>query len=117
MVSDTLPPSALFDAADTVVAQRIAQVKGVGEVDINGSEQPAVRVRVDPARLAQIGLSLDAVRQAASSPCQHADAGRRLRRPGPFRIDRRQQSRFRSGEFRPHRGGDPQRRRNPPRPT
>ncbi len=67
MVSDTLPPSSLFDIADTMVAQRIAQVKGVGEVSINGSEQPAIRVRVDPARLSSIGISLEDVRTAIVS--------------------------------------------------
>jgi multidrug efflux pump len=64
MVSETLPPSALFDIADTLVAQRISQVRGVGEVNVNGSEQPAIRVRVDPARLASLGISTDEVRAA-----------------------------------------------------
>ncbi len=67
MVSDTLPASALFDVADTVVAQRISQVRGVGEVSVNGSEQPAVRVRVDPARLSALGISMDDVRTAIAS--------------------------------------------------
>ena len=64
MVSETLQPSTLFDIADSIVAQRISQVKGVGEVTVNGSEQPAVRVRADPARLAAMGVSLDEVRTA-----------------------------------------------------
>jgi hydrophobe/amphiphile efflux-1 (HAE1) family protein len=64
MTSDTLSPSALYDVADTVVAQRISQVEGVAEVTVNGAEQPAIRVRVDPSRLAAMGLSLDAVRSA-----------------------------------------------------
>ena len=66
LVSDTLPASALFDIADTTVAQRIAQVKGVGEVTINGSEQPAIRVRIDQSRLASMGLSFEDVRLAIS---------------------------------------------------
>src|SRR4030095_6487878 len=48
LTSNTVPPSALYDAADTVIAQRLAQVEGVAEVTVNGAEQPAVRVRVDP---------------------------------------------------------------------
>ena len=41
LTSKTLRPSAIYDAADTVVAQRIAQVRGVAQVDVNGAEQPA----------------------------------------------------------------------------
>ncbi len=73
MTSDNLPASAIYDAADTVVAQRISQVQGVGEVTVNGAEQPAIRVRVDPARLAAMGISLEAVRTAivnANAPNQ-----------------------------------------------
>ena len=67
MVSDTLPPSALYDVADTIVAQRISQIRGVGEVTVNGSEQPAIRVRVDPARLSALGISMENVRSAVST--------------------------------------------------
>lgn len=67
LTSDTLPTSAIFDATDTVIAQRISQVPGVGEVRIAGSEQPAIRVRVDPARLAAMGLGIDKVANAIVS--------------------------------------------------
>ena len=50
LTSKTVPPSALYDAADTVIAQRISQVDGVAEVTVNGAEQPAIRVRVNPMR-------------------------------------------------------------------
>ena len=73
LTSDTLPADAIYDAADTVLAQRISQVEGVGEVTVNGAEQPAIRVRVDPARLAAMGISLESVRQAivnANAPNQ-----------------------------------------------
>jgi multidrug efflux pump len=73
LTSDSLPPEALYDAADTVMAQRISQVDGVGEVTVNGAEQPAIRVRIDPARLAAMGISLESVRQAivnANAPNQ-----------------------------------------------
>ena len=62
--SDTLPTSQLYDIADSVIAQRIAQIKGVAEVTVNGAEQPAIRVRVDPSRLTSMGISIDAVRLA-----------------------------------------------------
>lgn len=67
MTSDNLAPSALYDIADTLIAQRIAQVRGVGEVTVSGAEQPAIRIRVDPARIAAMGLGLEDVRTAIVS--------------------------------------------------
>ncbi len=67
MTSKTLAGPALYDVADTVIAQRIAQVEGVAEVNVSGAEQPAIRVRLDPSRLAAMGLSLDAVRTAIAN--------------------------------------------------
>ena len=64
LTSDTMAPDALFDLADTVIAQRISQVDGVAEVQVNGAEQPALRVRVDPARLAAMGLGTEEIRAA-----------------------------------------------------
>lgn len=64
LTSKTLPPSALYDIADTVLIQRISQIPGVGEVTVSGAEQPAVRVRLNPGALASAGISSDAVRQA-----------------------------------------------------
>src|SRR5256885_9361016 len=64
LTSKTIPPSAIYDAADTVVAQRISQVSGVADVTVSGAEQPAVRVRVDPGAVASAGISLEQVRTA-----------------------------------------------------
>ena len=64
LTSKTLPPSDLYDAADTVIAQRISQVDGVAEVQVAGAEQPAVRVRANPMLLSSIGLSVEDVRVA-----------------------------------------------------
>ncbi len=49
--------------ANTVLAQKISQVRGVGQVTVGGGQQPAVRVQVDPVALAGIGLSLEDVRK------------------------------------------------------
>ncbi len=57
LTSDTLSTAAMYDAVDTILAQRLAQVDGVAQVVINGSEKPAVRVQLDPARLTAAGLS------------------------------------------------------------
>jgi multidrug efflux pump len=64
MTSETLPISAVYDVADSIIAQRIAQVPGVASVRIAGAEQPAIRVQADPARLASMGLSIDMVADA-----------------------------------------------------
>ena len=62
MTSDTLPVSKIYDVADSIVAQEIAQVPGVGQVGVNGGAKPAVRVSVNPTVLANYGLGLDTVR-------------------------------------------------------
>jgi len=64
LTSRSLPPSDLYDAADTVIAQRISQVEGVAEVTVAGAEQPAVRIRANPTLLSAIGLSVEDVRLA-----------------------------------------------------
>jgi multidrug efflux pump len=64
LTSKTMPASDIYDAADSIIAQRLSQVEGVADVTVAGSEQPAVRVRVDPTRLASMGVSLEDVRTA-----------------------------------------------------
>ena len=59
-----LPLAQVFDAANTVLAQKISQVEGVGQVFVGGGQQPAVRVQVDPAALAGVGPGLEDVRAA-----------------------------------------------------
>jgi hydrophobe/amphiphile efflux-1 (HAE1) family protein len=67
LTSNTVPPSALYDAADTVIVQRLSQIEGVAEVTVNGAEQPAIRIRVNPVALASMGLSLEDVRTAIAN--------------------------------------------------
>ena len=64
LTSDTLTAGALYDLAANVLEQRLAQVPGVGEVQIGGSSLPAVRVDLKPDALLHYGVSLDQVRQA-----------------------------------------------------
>jgi hydrophobe/amphiphile efflux-1 (HAE1) family protein len=66
LTSDTLPLSQVFDAANTVLAQKISQVHGVGQVSVGGGQQPAVRVQVDPASLAAMGVGLADVSKVLS---------------------------------------------------
>ncbi|HEX4477489.1 MAG TPA: efflux RND transporter permease subunit, partial [Polyangiaceae bacterium] len=61
--SDTLPLSQVDDYADSILAQKLSQVSGVGLVTLSGGQKPAVRIQVDPESLAGTGLTLDDVRQ------------------------------------------------------
>jgi hydrophobe/amphiphile efflux-1 (HAE1) family protein len=67
LTSKTMQPAEVYDAADSIIAQRLSQVGGVGDVTVAGSEQPAIRVRVDPARIAAMGISMEDVRTAIAN--------------------------------------------------
>src|SRR2546423_4519858 len=62
--SDALPLEKVNDRADTVLAQKLSEVTGVGLVTIEGNQKPAVRVRINPTAIASLGLSLEDVRTA-----------------------------------------------------
>ncbi|HBS1171604.1 TPA: multidrug transporter subunit MdtC [Klebsiella pneumoniae] len=66
LTSDTYSQGELYDFASTQLAQTIAQIDGVGDVDVGGSSLPAVRVDLNPQALFNQGVSLDAVRTAIS---------------------------------------------------
>ena len=75
LTSDSLPTSTIFDATDTIIAQRISQVPGVAETRVTGAEQPAIRIQVDSARLAAMGLGVDAVANALTTANAHSAVG------------------------------------------
>ena len=62
--SDALQLSKVEDLADTIVAQKVSQLSGVGLVSINGGQKPAVRIQANPAAMANYGLSLEDLRTA-----------------------------------------------------
>src|SRR6202790_1433983 len=64
LTSKTISSSAIYDVADTVIAQRISQVPGVGEVTVSGADQPAVRIALNPVALSNAGIATDDVRVA-----------------------------------------------------
>ncbi|MBN8762687.1 MAG: multidrug transporter subunit MdtC [Thiobacillus sp. 63-78] len=64
LTSGTLTPGQMYDAASTVLAQRLSQIDGIGQVNIGGGALPAVRVELNPTALNHSGLSLDKVRAA-----------------------------------------------------
>ncbi|SEL80096.1 multidrug efflux pump [Roseateles sp. YR242] len=67
LTSQTLSRGQMYDAASTVLAQRLAQVEGVGQVNVGGGALPAVRVELNPDKLAANGIALDTVRTAISN--------------------------------------------------
>jgi multidrug efflux pump len=67
LTSATLTRGQMYDAASTVLAQRLSQVQGVGQVTVGGGALPAVRVELDPDKLAAKGIALDVVRTALTS--------------------------------------------------
>jgi multidrug efflux pump len=67
LTSTNIPPPQIYDAADSVVAQKLSQVEGVGQVSVWGSARPAVRVRVNPTNLNSYGISLETVRTALAN--------------------------------------------------
>ena len=75
LTSDKLPQQMLYDAASTVLLQRISQIKGVGQVTVGGSSAPAVRVDLDPTQVNHFGLSLDSVRAAINAQTSNLAKG------------------------------------------
>ncbi len=57
LTSETLSGAQIYDAVDSILAQRLSQVEGVSQVTISGADKPAVRIQLDPVRLASAGLS------------------------------------------------------------
>jgi HAE1 family hydrophobic/amphiphilic exporter-1 len=59
--SDVLPVTAVDDYAETVIAQQLSQLPGIAQVTVGGQQKPAVRVQIDPVKLAAVGLQLEDV--------------------------------------------------------
>ena len=73
--SDSRPLRQVNDYADSILAQKLSQVPGVGLVSIAGNVRPAVRIQVNPAQLANLGLTLEDVRSALSQANVNAPKG------------------------------------------
>ena len=67
LTSNGLPLEKVEDLTDTVIAQKISQLSGVGLVSINGGQKPAVRIQANPTALANYGLSLEDIRNAVGT--------------------------------------------------
>ncbi|OTG82957.1 efflux RND transporter permease subunit [Acinetobacter sp. ANC 4648] len=67
LTSKTLSRGQMYDAADTILGQKLLQIDGVGDVSIGGAAQPAVRVELNPLQLAHYGVGLETVRSAITA--------------------------------------------------
>lgn len=90
LTSDIYNPGQLYDYASTQLAQKLSQIKGVGDVTVGGSSLPAVRVALNPQALFNQGVSLDAVREAIANANQ--------RRPQGALEDRQQRWQLRTND-------------------
>ena len=75
LTSDTMTRGNLYDAASTVLAQKLSQVEGIGEVVVGGSSLPAVRAELIPQALYKYGIGLEDVRAALASANAHSPKG------------------------------------------
>ena len=67
LTSDVVPKPQIYDMADSILAQKISQIEGVGQVFVGGSSSPAVRVELNPMQLGANGIGLEAVRTALAN--------------------------------------------------
>ncbi|MGA7576303.1 MAG: efflux RND transporter permease subunit, partial [Terriglobales bacterium] len=73
--SDTIPLPKIYDAADSILSQKLAQVDGVGQVFVGGGAKPAVRAEVNPMLLNKLGVGLDTVRAALTAANANSPKG------------------------------------------
>jgi len=100
LTSDTLTRGQMYDAAATVLAQKLAQVDGVGAVNVSGSALPAVRVQVDLPRLNKVGLGLESVRGAIAASNANRPKGSVEDADRRWQIDANDQAKS-AGEYAP----------------
>ncbi|MDP9128170.1 MAG: efflux RND transporter permease subunit, partial [Pseudomonadota bacterium] len=75
MTSATLTPGQIYDAGSTVLAQKLSQVRGIGQVNIGGSSLPAVRAELNPRALFKYGIGLEDVRAALAAANANSPKG------------------------------------------
>jgi len=75
LTSDTITLPRMYDAADSILSQKLAQVEGVGQVFVGGGARPAVRAEVNPTLLNKLGIGLDSVRTALGSANANSPKG------------------------------------------
>jgi multidrug efflux pump len=100
MTSDNILLPQVYDAADSVIAQKLRQIPGIGEVFIGGGAKPAVRVQVNPGLLNTYGISLENVRSVLSAANSNRPKGQIGNIDRAWGVDDTDQL-FRAREYRP----------------
>src|SRR5258707_1266855 len=103
LTSDLLTQPQMYDVADSVLAQKISQIDGIGQVFVGGSSRPAVRVEANPLLLSRMNVGLDAVRTALSAANANRPKGAIAGTPWDGSSDRP----GRAGEPAPNTVGEP----------
>ena len=111
--SDVVPRPQLYDIASSVFAQKLSQVKGVGQVQVGGSSLPAVRVEVNPQPLSDYNVGLDQIGTFLQSANANRPKGVARERRGPD-SDLCQRPALPGEGLQGSRGGLPERRARPP---
>jgi multidrug efflux pump len=75
LTSDKYAPAQMYDAASTVIEQKLSQISGVGQINLGGGALPAVRVEANPTQLANYGLSLANLQTVLSAQNAHLPKG------------------------------------------
>src|SRR4051812_19595547 len=75
MTSKTLTPGQIYDQASNILQQRLSQVDGVGDVQLNGASLPAIRIELNPRALFKYGIGLEDVRAAVSAANANSPKG------------------------------------------
>ncbi len=76
LTSDVLDPSDVYDIANSIVSEQISQVPGVAQVSVSGADRGAVRIRVDPGRIAAMQVSLEQIRAAVRNATLNLPKGK-----------------------------------------
>ncbi len=100
LTSDIYSRGQMYDAASTILAQRLSQVEGIGQVSVSGSALPAVRVEIDPQRLSSLGVGLEDVRNAIVATNANRPLGAVERGDRYWQIGANDQART-AAEYRP----------------
>src|SRR5271155_1350708 len=100
LTSDTQTVPQMYDAADSILSQKLAQVNGVGQVFVFGAAQPAVRAEVNPTLLNKLGVGLDTVRDALNAANANRPKGQVSNNTTSWSFDDNDQL-FTADEYRP----------------
>src|SRR6478672_10946678 len=98
LTSDSYDPRQMYDAADSILAQKLAQVEGVGQVTVGGGAKPAVRVELNPRALEAFHIGLDQVRNTLSAANAHMPKGALAQGANTWQLDTTDQL-FKADEY------------------